>query len=109
MLRTVSVLQSDRMWNSLTRRRDRVAPGSDGRGHRRLAIDDGLLVVCFFVFVGLVVLGSMLMLLAWTTAALPPKMLDSCPELDLCAAPATDGNESLSVDDPLTARPRMTQ
>lgn len=109
MLRTVSVLQSDRMWNSLTRRRDRVAPGSDGRGHRRLAIDDGLLVVCFFVFVGLVVLGSMLMLLAWTTAALPPKMLDSCPEFDLCAAPATDGNESLSVDDPLTARPRMTQ
>jgi hypothetical protein len=96
------MLQRDRVWNSLTRRRDRGALGSDGRGPRRVAFDDGLLVVCLFVFVGLVVLGSMLMLLVWTTAALPPRMLDSCPEFDLCAAPAADGNESLWVDDPRT-------
>jgi hypothetical protein len=63
------MLQSDRVWNSLSRRRGRVAPGSDGRGRRRLAI-------WFFVFVGLVMLSSMLMLLAWTTAALPPRMLE---------------------------------
>jgi hypothetical protein len=110
MLRTVSMLQSDRVWNSLTRRRgDRGALGSDGRGRRREAIDDGLLIVCLFVFVGLVVLGSMLMLLVWTTAALPPRMLDSCPEFDLCAAPVADGNESLWVDDPRTDELRMSR
>jgi hypothetical protein len=43
-----------------------------------------------------------LMLLFRATATLPPSMLRSCPEFDLCAAPAPDGNESLSVDDPLT-------
>ena len=109
MLRTVSMLQNDRAWNSLTRRRDRVALGSDGRGRRRVAFDDGLLVVCLFVFVWLVVLASMLMLLAWTTAALPPRMLDVCPEFDLCAEPAADGNESLWVDDPRTDELRMTR
>lgn len=109
MLRTVSMLQSDRVWNSLTRRRDRGALGSDGRGRRREAIDDGLLFVCLFVFVGLVVLGSMLMLLVWTTAALPPRMLNSCPEFDLCAAPVADGNESLWVDDPRTDELRMSR
>jgi hypothetical protein len=103
------MLQSDRVWNSLTRRRDRGALGSDGRGGRRVAFDDGLLVVCLFVFVGLLVLGSMLMLLVWTTAALPPRMLDSCPEFDLCAAPAADGNESLWVDDPRTDELRTTR
>jgi hypothetical protein len=109
MLRTVSMLQRDRVWNSLTRRRDRGALGSDGRGRRREAIDDGLLIVCFFVFVGLVVLGSMLTLLVWTTAALPPRMLNSCPEFDLCAAPVADGNESLWVDDPRTDELRMSR
>jgi len=63
---------------------------------------------CLFVFVGLVVLGSVLMLLFRATATLPPRMLDSCPEFDLCAAPAADGNESLWVDDPRTDEPRMT-
>jgi hypothetical protein len=51
----------------------------------------------------------MLMLLAWMTAALPPRMLDVCPEFDLCAAPAADGNESLWVDDPRTDELRMTR
>lgn len=109
MLRTVSMLQSDRVWNSLTRRGEGGALGSDGRGRRREAIDDGLLIVCLFVFVGLVLLGSVLMLLVWTTAALPPRMFDSCPEFDLCAAPVADGVESLWVDDPRTDEPRMSR
>jgi len=109
MLRAASMLQGDRVWNSLTRRRDRGALGSDGRSRRREAFDDSLLVVCLFVVVGLVVLGSALMLLVWTTAALPPRMLDSCPELDLCKAPAVDGNESLWVDDPRTDELRVTR
>jgi len=109
MLGTVSILQRDRVWKSLTRRHGRVALGLDGVGRRRVAFDDGILFVCLFVFVGLLVLGSVLMLLSWTAATLPPSMLRSCPEFDLCGAPPHDGNESLSVDDPLTDGLRMTR
>jgi hypothetical protein len=109
MLTTMPIVQRDRVWKSLTRRRGRVTLGSDGVGRRRVAFDDGILFVCLFVFVWLVVLASMLMLLAWTTAALPPRMLDVCPEFDLCAEPAADGNESLWVDDPRTDELRMTR
>jgi hypothetical protein len=35
-------------------------------------------------------------------------MLESCPEFDLCAAPAADGNEYLWVDDPRTDGLRMS-
>ena len=110
MLTTVPMLlQRGRVWNFLTRRRDGVALGSDGGGRHRVAFEDGMLFVCLVVFVGLVVLGSVLMLLFWATATLPPGMLRSCPEFDLCGAPARDGNESLSVDDPLTGDARMTR
>ena len=102
MLGTMSILQRDRVWKSLTRRRGRVTLGSDGVGRRRVALDEGILFVCLVVFVGLVVFGGVLMLLFRATAMLPPSMLRSCPEFDLCGAPAPDGNESLSVDDPLT-------
>jgi hypothetical protein len=110
MLTTVPMLlQRDRVWNFLTRRRDGVALGSDGRGRRRVAFDGSMLFVCSVVFVGLVVLGSVLMLLFWAAATLPPSTLRSCPEFDLCGAPTRDGNESLSVDDPLTGVPGMTR
>jgi hypothetical protein len=108
MLTTMPIVQRDRMWKALTRRRGRVAVGSDGVGRRRLAFDDGILFVCLVVFVGLVVLGSVLLLLFRATATLPPRMLDSCPEFDLCAATAADGNEYLWVDNPRTDEPRMT-
>jgi hypothetical protein len=98
MLTTMPIVQRDRVWKSLTRRRGRVTLGSD----------DGILFICLFVFVGLVVFGSVLMLLFRATATLPPRMLDSCPEFHLCAAPAADGNEFLWVDDPRTDEPRMT-
>ena len=72
MLRTISMLQSDRASNSLTVAAT-GALSAGGKGRRRVAIDDGLLIVCLSVFSGLVVLGSVLMLLVWTTAALPPR------------------------------------
>ena len=103
------MLQNDRVWNSLTRRRDRVALGSDGGSRRRVAFDDGALFVCLFVFAGLVVLGGVLMLLFWATATLPPRMLDSCPEFDLCSAPVADGNEYFGVDDPRTDALKMSR
>jgi hypothetical protein len=109
MLSTMSILQKDRVWKLLTRRHGRAAVGSGGVG-RRVAFDSGILVVCLVVLVGLVVFGSVLMLLFWVTATLPPSMLRSCPELDLCGGPLPhDGNESLSVDDPLADGLRMTR
>lgn len=109
MLATVSTMQRDEVWKSLTHRRGRVSLGSDGAGRRRGAVDDGILVVCLFVFVGLVVLGGVLILLSWATATGPPSMLTSCPEFHRCVAPAPDGNEPLWVDDPLTDGLRMTR
>jgi hypothetical protein len=108
MLGTMSTLQRDRVWKSLTRRRGRGTLGSDGVGRRRVAFDDGILFVCLVVFVGLVVLGGVLILLFGATATLPSSVLRSCPEFDLCGPPAPDGNESLSVDDPLTDGFMMT-
>jgi hypothetical protein len=105
----MSALQRDRVWKSLTRRRGRVALGSDGADRRRLAFDDGILVVCLFVLVGLVVLGGVLILLAGVTATLSPSVRTSCPDFDLCVAPAPDRNEVLWVDDPLTDGLRMTR
>src|SRR5262245_22289657 len=105
MLTTVSMLQRDRVWNALTRRRYGTALGSDGGRRRRLVFDDGLLVVCLAVMVGLVALG--VTLLALVSATLPLSTLKSCSELDACAALEADGNESLSVDDSGTAGLRM--
>ena len=109
MLRTVSMLQRDRGWNSLTRRRQRVAVGSGGVRRRRVAFGDGMLVVCLFVLGGLVLLGSLLILLSLVTVTVPRRVPKSCSEFELCAAPATDGNESSWADDPLTDRQRMTR
>lgn len=109
MLATVTTMQRDEVLKSLTHRRGRVSLDSDGAGRRRVALDDGILVVCLVVLVGLVVLGGVLILLSSVTATLPPSMLTSCPELDRCVARAPDGNEALWGDDPLTDGPRMTR
>src|SRR5262245_37281280 len=105
MLTTVAMLQRDRVWNALTRRRYGVALGSNGGRRRRVAFDGGLLVVCLVVLVGLVVLS--VTLLAVVSATRPPSTLKACSELDVCAPLAADGNESLSVDEPETAGLRM--
>jgi hypothetical protein len=107
MLGTVAMLQRDQLWNSVARRRQRVAAGSEGVRRRHVAFGDGILVVCLFALGGLLLLGSLLMLLSWVTVTVPPRELKSCSEFERCVAPATDGNESLWADDPLTGRLRM--
>jgi hypothetical protein len=107
MLGTVSMLQRDQVWNTVTRRRQRVAAGSEGVRRRHVAFGDGILVVCLFVLGGLLLLSSLLMLLSWVTVTVPPRVLKSCSEFERCVAPASDGNESLWADDPLTDRLRM--
>jgi hypothetical protein len=57
-----------------------------------------MLFVCLVVLVGLVVLGSVLMLLFVATATLPPSTLRSCPEFDLCGAPAPDAVDDSPAD-----------
>jgi hypothetical protein len=74
-----------------------------------VAFGDGMLVVCLFVLGGLILLGSLLILLSWVTVTVPRRVPKSCYEFELCAAPATDGNESSWADDPLTDRLRMTR
>ena len=98
MLTTVPMLQRHRGWNLLTRRRDGVALGSAGGDRRRVVFDGGLLFVCLVVFVGLVVLGNVLMLLFVATATLPPSTLRSCPDFDLCGAPAPDAMDNSPAD-----------
>jgi len=107
MLGTVAMLQRDHVWNSGTRRRQRVAAGSGGVRRRHLAFGDGILVVCLFALGGLLLLGSVLMLLSWVTVTVPTRELKSCSEFERCVAPATDGNESSWADDALTGRLRM--
>lgn len=107
MLTTVAMLQTERVLNSLARRRYGVALGSDGGRRRRAAFDGGLLVVCLVVLVGLVVLGVTLLALVSTTPSL--STLKACSELDVCAALEADGNESLWVDDPRTDGLTMTR
>src|SRR6266699_1695072 len=106
----VSTPQRDRVWKSLTHRRGRVGLRSVGVGRRRVAFDDEVVGVCLFLLGGLVVLSSVMMLLSWATATLPPpRMLESCPEFELCAAPTADGNEPLWADDPRNEGIRMTR
>jgi hypothetical protein len=97
------------VWNTLTRRRGRVVLGSAGADRRRLAFDDGLLVLCLFVLAGLVVLGGVLLLFSWVTATLPPRMLMSCSEYHSCVTPEPDMNQVLWGDDSLTDGPTMTR
>jgi hypothetical protein len=92
-----------------THRRDRVGLRSAGMGRRRVAFDDEIFGVCLCLLGGLVVLSSVVMLLFWATATLPPpRMLKSCPEFERCAASTADGSESLWADDPRDERLRMT-
>jgi hypothetical protein len=75
-----------------------------------VTFDDEVVGVCLFLLGGLVVLSSVMMLLSWATATLPPpRMLESCPAFELCAAPTADGSEPVWADDPRNEGLRMTR
>jgi hypothetical protein len=109
MLKTAAMLQRDQVWNSLTRRRPRDAVGPDGVRRRRVAFGDGVLLVCLFAVAGLVLLGSLFMLLSWATVTVPPRELKSCSDFEGCVAPATDADESLWTEGPLPDRLKITR
>jgi len=109
MLKTAAMLQRDQVWNSLTRRRLRDAAGSGGVRRRQVAFGDGVLVVCLFAVAGLVLLGSLFMLLSWATVTVPARELKSCSDFEGCVAPATDADESLWTEGPLADRLKITR
>ena len=104
MLGTVSMLRH-RVLKSLTRGPARVTLGSTA-SRPRAAFADAVLLVCVLVFGGLLVLGSVVMLLSFVTAAPPPSTVNTRPQLDIYPAPAGAGND-LGVDDPRTGQPSM--
>jgi len=108
MLRAVSMLQRGRVWDSLTHWRQQ-AVGSGGLHRRRVAFSNGTLVVCLCVLGGLLLLGSLLMLLSLVTVTLPPRALKSCLEFERCVTPATNEGESLWADEPVTDRLTVTR
>jgi hypothetical protein len=90
-------LQRDRVGRSATRR-GQVVPRSDGAGNRRISFDDLVVVLCFLALIGTVIVGGVVMLLAWVAATLPaspPRV--ACPEFDGCVVPEPDENHDLSV------------
>lgn len=101
------MLQRDLM-DSLTRRRPRDAVDSGGVRRRRVAYGDGVFVVCLFLVAGLILLGSLFMLLSWVTVTVP-RELKTCSDFEGCAPPTTDANESLWADDALADRLKITR
>ena len=104
----VSSMQTDRVWNAVTRRSVRVVRGSDGAGSRRPALGEGVLAVCVLALVGVAVLGCLLILFSWVTATLPTSQIIACPEFDGCVVPTPDQNQAVGVDDPRIDEPKMT-
>lgn len=104
----VPTMQIERVWNTVTRRAMPEVRGSDGMGHRRRAFDDGALIVCFLLLVGVVVLGGLLSLFYWVAATLPVGLVIACPEFDGCQAPGSAENQAVWVDDARIDGPAIT-
>jgi hypothetical protein len=100
-------MRGERVWNTVTRRSMPLGRAPDGMGYRSRAFDDGILVVCFLVLVGVAVLGGLLTLFYWVAATLPPSLLLACPEFDGCAAPASDEDQAVQVHGSRSEEPRI--
>jgi len=105
---TVSGMPQGRVWNSATRRSVRIIRDSDGAGPGHTAFGDGVLAVCFFVLVGVAVLGGLLILFSWVTATLPMSQIFACPEFDGCGVSTPDQNQAVGVEDPRINDATMT-
>jgi hypothetical protein len=108
MKTTVASLQRDRVGNSATHR-GRLVPRPDGPGKRRISFDDAVVVFCFLALIGIVLVGGVVMLLAWVAATLPVSPRIACPEFDGCVLPGPDDNPAFLVDDHWTDEPILTR
>jgi len=101
-------MQTDQVWNAVTRRAVRVVPGSDGAGSRRRAFGEGVLAVCCLALVGVALLGGLLILFAWVTATLPMSQMIACPEFEGCVVPPPEQDQAVGVGDPRIDELKMT-
>jgi hypothetical protein len=93
-------MQREWAWKSAIRHRAGVSSRPEGAARRRAAVDDGVLILGVVALVALLVLGVIVMLLAWTTASLPYGVRIACPELDDCRTAGPDPGPSGWSDDP---------
>jgi len=105
----VSSMQTERVWNTVTRRAVRVVPGSGGAGSHRRAFGEGVLAVCCLALVGAALLGGLLILFSWVTATLPMSQMIACPEFDGCVAPTPEQDQAVEVGDPRIDELKMTR
>jgi hypothetical protein len=105
---TVPSMQRNRVRDSATRR-GRVVPRPDVPGKRRISLDDVVVVLCFLELIGIVVVGGVVMLLAWVVATLPVSPRIACPEFDGCVVAEPDENPAVLVDDHWTDGPILTR
>jgi hypothetical protein len=94
-------MQKESAWKLAIRDRAAFFARSSGEPRSRGALDDGVLVLGVVALVALLVVGVIVMLLAWTTATLSYGVRVSCPVVDDCAAPqpAVEGGPAWN-DDP---------
>jgi hypothetical protein len=104
----VPTMHGERVWNTVTRRATPQVRSSDGVGPRRRALDEGVLVVCFVLLVGVAVLGGLLALFYGVAATLPERLIIACPDFDGCEAPAPAEDQAVLADDGRLEGPTIT-
>ena len=83
-------MRRERVWNSATDRTARPVRGAYRASPRWATFNDGIVVVCFLVLVGLVVVSGLFMLLSWVSTTLPANTTIACPHQPACEASASD-------------------
>jgi hypothetical protein len=91
-------MDRERTWNSVAHGSVRLVRSVDGTDSRRAAFDEGVVAVCFLALVGLAVLGAVLVLFSWVTAALPEPTV-MCRQFDRCVVPEPDDIQPAWVGD----------
>jgi hypothetical protein len=100
-------METDRAWNSATRRA-RAASRPRGPGKRRPSFEDVLVVVCFLALIGIAAIGGAVIFLSWVTATFPVSPRVACPEFHGCVVPAPDENQDVLGDDHPIDGPMLT-
>jgi hypothetical protein len=95
-------MDRERTWNSVVHGFVRPVRSSDRARLHRAAFAEGVVAVFFLALVGLAVLGGVLTLFSWITAALPTEPVVMCREFDRCVAPEAPDIQPAWVGDSAT-------
>jgi hypothetical protein len=105
---TVTSMQRERVGNSASLPSVRVVRGADGRARGRVTLDDAVIAICFLALVAVVVLGGLLMLFSWVTAALPTSPTVACYGFNACPVSAPDEDQVVWPVEPGIQEPIQT-